>query len=450
MQGTGSRNKIIAGFVTIAGVVAIWAFGAARQNDQTRALSRQYIGEQWDVARNCLLGTPIGRGQDVEAIRELLDRQLVDAMARAVTEPDRDRLWPARCAPLFSQLRADPSILESDPGDSIATLEVLAPRVLDGTPLVTRRARERAHELAEAIALLDAAMPSGAEYERPESDDVGMPAGAVLGSLECAPVRPVRRPFLDATSGEDTLFDELALGERSLRVTGTSDGAFTLSVSSPSGTETTALSREDGRSPLLFDEDTILWVDDSGLSLRDFGAVSDAAHGEIAGAPPIARAAICRTARGAHLVARRGERLEWIAWPDPSGAPRAAVAIPGSPGSGAFLACGERALIVAWPEDDGWHGASCDGSRCEAMPLLPAGGDLQIAFTDRALAVARGLRTDLSVARVLVREDGALEWTDPVPVARGALTTAGGSFRVEPCNAGAFVSEDGRRWHPAE
>src|SRR5690606_21551713 len=98
--------------------------------------------------------TPVGRGQDEEAIRTLLDRQLVLAMAAATHEHDRSALWPARCAPLFRGLRVDASILRSDPGDALATLEVLAPRVLEGEPLVTRRARARAHELAPAIAAL--------------------------------------------------------------------------------------------------------------------------------------------------------------------------------------------------------------------------------------------------------------------------------------------------------
>src|SRR5690606_19150313 len=111
---SASRSRIIAGFLTIAGVVAIRAFSAARQPDQTEALSRQWVGEQWDVARHCLLGTPIGRGQDAEAIAALLDRMLVDTLARASEAdepPERDALWPARCAPLLPSLRADRSIL---------------------------------------------------------------------------------------------------------------------------------------------------------------------------------------------------------------------------------------------------------------------------------------------------------------------------------------------------
>lgn len=446
MQGPTHR-KIIAGFVTIAGVVAIWVFGAARQDEQARTLGRQYVGEQWDVARNCLLGTPIGRGQDEETIRALLDRQLVRAMAGAVTEPDRGALWPARCVPLLSGLRADPSILRADPGDALPTLEVLAPRVLDGTPLVTRQARARAHELASAIARLDAAMPSGAEYDPSDyaEEEGAIPPAAVLGSLECAPARPARRPFLDARSGDDALYDELALGERSQRISGAPEGAFTLTTSSPEGTTRRELAREDARHPLLWDEQTLLWIDAGGsrLTLEQGGAERGGAAIE---GPPIERAAICRTERGAHLVAQSGGALGWIAWPDAGAPPRAPVAVDAEPASGAFLACGEDAMILAWPTSEGWRGVSCQGARCEPMPLLAAGGDLQVGFARRAVAVARGLRSDLPVARALAREDGALGWSAPVPVVRGALGALRGALRLEACSAPPFTSEDGARW----
>ncbi len=443
-----SRNKIVAGFVSVAGVIVIWLVASARQNEQTEALSRQWVGEQWDVARNCLLGTPIGRGEDEETIRALLDRQLVLAMASAVTEPDRDRLWPARCAPLFEQLRVDRSILRGDPGDAPSTLEVLAPRVLEGTPLVTRQARARAHELAEAIARLDAVMPSGAEYDpREYAHDEGMPAAAMLGSLECPPIRAARRPLLDARAGGDVLYDELALGDRSLRLSGAA-GAFSLSVASPSGTESRALAREGATHPLLWDERSILWVSPTSLSVRDLDADTDAASTAVDG-PPIDRAALCRTARGAHLVARRGDALAWIAWPDPIAAARAPVAIDARPTEGAFLACSDDAMLLAGPDDEGWRSVLCEDGRCEAAPLLAAGGDLQLAMGDHPLAVARGPRSDLPVARALRRDEGALAWSDPVPVVRGLLSSAGGSFRLEACSGAGFTSEDGATWRAA-
>lgn len=446
MQGP-THKKIIAGFVTIAGVVAIWVFGAARQDEQARTLARQYVGEQWDVARNCLLGTPIGRGQSEETIRALLDRQLVRAMAGAVTEPDRGALWPARCVPLLSGLRADPSILRADPGDALPTIEVLAPRVLDGAPLVARQARARAHELAPAIARLDAAMPSGAEYDPSDyaQDEGAIGAAAVLGSLECAPVRPARRPFLDAESGDDALYDELALGERSLRVSGAPEGGFALTTSSPEGTTRRELAREGARHPLLWDEQTILWIDADGsrLTLEQDGAEQRGAAIE---GPPVERAALCRTERGAHLVARSGGSLAWIAWPDASGPPRARVAMDAEPASGAFLACGEDAVILAWPTSEGWRGVSCEGRRCEPAPLLAAGGDLQIAFSRRPVAVGRGLRSELPVARALALDEGALAWSEPVPVVRGMLGALRGTLRLEACNAPPFTSEDGARW----
>src|SRR5690606_3902017 len=88
------------------------------------------------------------------------------------------------------------SILRADPGDALATLEVLAPRVLQpgaDAHLSLRDAALRAGELAAPIAILDEAMPSGAEYDasafvRP---DLGVPADVVLASLACPPAELV-------------------------------------------------------------------------------------------------------------------------------------------------------------------------------------------------------------------------------------------------------------------
>ena len=51
------QKRLLAGGVTILGVALIWAVAANRQDDQTRALARQWVGEQWDVARRCIVGT---------------------------------------------------------------------------------------------------------------------------------------------------------------------------------------------------------------------------------------------------------------------------------------------------------------------------------------------------------------------------------------------------------
>lgn len=181
------KSQGVASLVTIAGVAAIWAMGAWRQEGQTEALARRWAGEQWDVARRCLVGTPIGRSEGVEALREKLEHELVWDVVRQASSEHR---WPARCAALLPSLDVSPSILRTDPGDALSTLNVLVSRVLTSDAegvFSMREAAARARELAEPIALLDAAMPSGAEYD-PASfarPDVGVPARAVLASLAC-------------------------------------------------------------------------------------------------------------------------------------------------------------------------------------------------------------------------------------------------------------------------
>ncbi len=187
-------RRAIAILVTIGGVVLILVFASARQRDQTETYARQYTGEQWDVARNCLLGTPIGRGQRVAEIREILRARLLSTLAQASEAepaPAVDRLWPARCAGIFPTLRADASIFARDPGNALSMLEVLVPRVLESMPgdaqaLVA--VDRRIAELAEPIARLDAAMPAGggpAPHDYPPRLE-SVAASDVLRSLSCA------------------------------------------------------------------------------------------------------------------------------------------------------------------------------------------------------------------------------------------------------------------------
>jgi hypothetical protein len=181
-----TTRSLIAALVTIGGVVAILAVNAARQREQTEVAGREWIGEQWDVARNCLTGTPIGRGESEATITRRLEQRLLETLARSPRDPSR--AWPARCAGIFPTLHADRVVMRADPGDSLAQLEVLVPRVLGAPPYDVREIAPRARELAGAIAVLDRAMPAGAEYDRSDFEglDVGMPAAAILASLECA------------------------------------------------------------------------------------------------------------------------------------------------------------------------------------------------------------------------------------------------------------------------
>lgn len=357
MSAPGKR-QVLAAFVSIAGVVAIWAVSAARQEEQTETISRQWIGEQWDITRRCLVGTPIGRGEGAEALRARLRTELVWSVAEG---GDPRAPWPARCASLVPTLRADRRILRADPGDALATLEVLAPRVLqpdaDGR-LSLRDAALRAGELAAPIAILDAAMPSGAEYDASAfaRTDLGMPAEAVLASLAC----PVTARALETLEAPLEGFDE--------------------------------------------------------------------------------GPALCRAGGEQHVLAARGDRRWWIA---PDGA---SVELTPAPSGAPVLACSDRALVIAWRDGETWQAARCAGGRCAALPPLHAGEDLALALHDeRVLAVASATGTDLPLARVL--DDAA--WSDPVPVARGALSVDGASFRIEPCEGAAYRSDDGRRWTSA-
>ncbi len=450
---TATRNRFLAGAVVIGGVAAMLAFDAAHQNEQTATLSRQWVGEQWDVARHCLLGTPIGRGEAAGAIQGALDRQLVQTLAAASEadeEPDPDALWPGRCAALFPSLRADRSILNGDPEDAIETLDVLAPRVLQPGPpgpaeLAVGETRARARALIEPIARLDAVMPSGAEYDAEEYavPDTGMPAGTVLDSLACPPVSGTRRPF---PAPGASLVDELTEGERSLRLSAGPDGAFELATASAEGTEVRALSRLGAGQPVLWDAHTLLWLaaDAPRVTRRALDADEDGPSVSVGDGAPFDALALCRGRSQAHLVLSRGARRFWARW---DGASDAVEPVPmPALGSSPIVACDDRTLAVAWIEDEGWRGAVCDDGRCEAMPPLDGAADLQLAVAGTTLAVGRGRRTDLPLARVLRREHGRLSWSDPVAVARGALSTEGSRFRIAPCAGGAFVSEDGRRW----
>lgn len=459
-MSTEAKNarKILAGFVSVAGVVAIWALSAARQQDQTVAISRQWVGEQWDVARTCLVGTPIGRGESPEAIAAQLDAKLVDtlvALADAEEPPDRAVTWPTRCVSLLPSLRVDASLLRGDPGSALAELEVLVPRVIPadaeaGVELSVATARERLRELAEPIARLDAAMPSGADYDvaRFARPDLGAPPEVALDSLECPPPTRAQRPFLDARIGDEALFDELEVEDRSLRLSGTAGGAFQLASAGSGGTELRPVSRPDAQHPLLWDESTLLWVlaDSAQLALRALGAEADEARVTVDEGAPFERVALCRADATGHLVTQRGEELSWVRWAGPGERATRPVPLPRRPPEhGVLVACDDDRLALVWQEGETWTGLLCAAEACEPVPPFVGRGDVQIAVSGELLAVGRGRWSALPVARTLARET-ELAWTEPVVAARGRLTVSEGAYGLDLCEGAHLESADGRRW----
>lgn len=172
-------RRAIAVIVLIGGVVAIFAVDLARQREQTGEHARGWVGGQWDVARDCLVGTAL-RADDEEAIARRLEEKLLEALIELESgEPT----WPARCAPILASLESvDRSVMRHDPGDALAQLVVLAPRVLGDRPVDVRESAARARELAGPIAALDRAMPAGVAHPR---RDAGDGAGALLASFGC-------------------------------------------------------------------------------------------------------------------------------------------------------------------------------------------------------------------------------------------------------------------------
>lgn len=233
-------KRAVAAAVTSVGVLAIWAMATVRQEDQTRELGRQWVGEQWDIARRCVVGTPIGRRDAEEAVADRLAANAVDTLASVAFEdeaPDPARLWPARCAPLLSGLNVDPSVTGgTDLSRPVAELEALARHALTlDDPAQTLL---RARELAGPIHVLDGAMPPGAEYDPTHFDPPRADAGAFEASLRCqepagapeaAPCaaedgdpgggspRPAGEPRLEACDGERSV----ALWPEGRRWTGT-------------------------------------------------------------------------------------------------------------------------------------------------------------------------------------------------------------------------------------
>ncbi|HJL17156.1 MAG TPA: hypothetical protein RMH99_15930 [Sandaracinaceae bacterium LLY-WYZ-13_1] len=454
MSGAGRRRRRqgLAAIVTVAGVLAIWTWSTVRQQSQTEELSRRWLGEQWDVARHCLVGTPIGRSEGPEAVERLLVARLLETLAEASEREadaplDPDTLWPARCVPRLADVRADPSVLRADPGDARATLEVLAPRVIRVGPdgpaqLALGESARRARELAEPIATLDRAMPPGAEYDPARYADAAprVPPLDVVRSVSCGAPAPRRRPFLDARLGDRLLLDEVEMDDRSMRLTTSPEAAtVALAVASPEGTETTELERR-GSHARIWDATHLLWLDGDRVRRTDLAGEEVASVS--VGAPAVTFA-LCRRGEVAHLIVSGDEGMRWVRWPA-GGRDATPVPIPGSVSGPAVVTCSEDALALAAHADGRWEGVRCVEGACEELPPLAAGGDLQLALRGaELLAVARGRRTDLSLARRL----GDSAWREPTVVMRGALEGAGSRFVLRACE-GAIVhrSTDGRAW----
>ncbi len=196
----GSKRALAAG-VSILGVLLIWAVATSRQEEQTRAVGRQWIGEQWDIARRCVVGTPIGRRDAEAAIADRLAAVAVDTLASAAgEEADPARLWPARCAPLLRGLRADPSITGgTDVTRLVAELEALARHAL--APRDVAGTLSRARAMAGPIRALDAAMPPGAEYDPAHFEAPRADPAPIEASLRCreAPA-PTAAPCVEASA----------------------------------------------------------------------------------------------------------------------------------------------------------------------------------------------------------------------------------------------------------
>ena len=455
------RGGVVAAVVTVGGVLVIWAMSSMHQEDQTRELSRQWVGEQWDVARNCLLGTPIGRGASEEEIASSLEERLLRTLSEASeaeAPPDPDALWPARCVPILASLRVDRSILRSDPGNALDTLEVLLPRVVRVGPdgpamLALGDARERVRELAAPIAALDRAMPHGAEHDaaRYPPEEPPIPAAAVLRSMTCTSAPAPRRPFFDARLTEGVLFDEIDDGGRAMRLSANApEGPYRLSIASPSGTEMRDV--EGGRHPRFWSASTLLWLSGSTLRRAPIDGTAETIEIDIADADAMS---VCRPGGAAleagddggvgHVFVRSGDDVRWVRIDGVD--TRAPIPVrPAPPSSGPVVACSEEVAVLAWTDDDGrWTGALCRERTCRALPILNAGGDLRLAVQGtRVLAVARGRRTDLSLGRVLL-DDEELAWGEPVVVARGGLRATADGFAIDACED-PLASSDGRAW----
>lgn len=441
MNDTKKRAMALgASLVLVVGVLAV----AQRMNGGEASQDNvRWYGEQWDIARRCLAGTPIGRGTTPAALAPSLTALLLEALTEreAGADPaaaDPDTLWPARCLPRIESLRAPPE-LPQDPGPALAALELAARTTLrDAEDAATLDAAVA--PLAEAIARTDAAMPSGAEYDRARHPTPRLDGAArlVVASLACPPTPTAPRAFLRASEGGETLHDERTEGTTLERLIGDGD-RLRLERSSPTGTETTALHPSAGwREPRFFG-DGIVWVtkDDPltiGLAAADGGGLTverELAIADLVTWTPIDTVILARTAHGAWLVP----------WDKPRD--RTEV-IPPPPDRGLIGTHADGVTVVGWIEEGSLRGVVCR-PECSVLPTLVTGEDIQLGVVrGRVVAMTRSTHGPLSFTRVLDR--GASTWTAPLPVPRGTLETRSPSgLRIVSCT-GTVISGSGVSW----
>ena len=424
---TDPRTKrAIAVFASITLAAVVFAVASRMQDQGADVADRQWYGEQWDVARYCLVGTPIGRRDGPTGIATQLEARAYATLAELEREPDPDARWPVRCLSQLAQLR-DPPELSADPEPILAELEIAIARAMTA-PRTVASVPERVRALAEPIAQLDGLMPSGAEYDpaRYPLVDPGVGREAIVRSHACPPVSPPRRVFLAATIGGEPLHDERTRGDVSERLVGP-PGGLRLVRSGPDGTEERALRPGGLRLPRFFDETRLAW-----LSAEDevpavvLESIEDGTRAEplvVAGHPP--RGWAVRDG----VIVLRGERsASLVRWtgPDP------ALSIdPRPPDEGLVWASDDATVALAWFEEGHWIGARC-ADTCRSLPALAAGGDLQLAVVDGALfALARGAESDLALGWRLAPESAA--WSGPVPLARGRLERTEDGLLVRDC-----------------
>lgn len=401
------KNRALAAFATIALSVLIWVAAAMQQSRQTEEISRQWVGEQWDVARQCIVGTPIGRGEDVGDRLVATAIEALMAAAIAQREPDTVRLWPARCAPLLSTLRVDAPISAGDTTEAVGRLDVLMARTLEVDDAA--RTMRNARELSESIAAIDAIMPPGAEYELDAFPDpsVGVEnARAIEASFACPSEPTTPRPFLAASTDGGRLCDvrgdeRLVVGEDVRHI-------------GPEG-ET----RLDPRAVFArFTDEGVTWLGEGERQLH---------RGDEVIALPVSTAPVAFAPCGDRWWLRLGEEVVLVR-------DEAATRVrPRPPLEGVLVACNDDVAVAAWAEEERWVGVRC-GATCEALPPLPAAHDLELGVHERdVFAIGRGRRGDL---RLLWRlRDG--EWTAPTPVIRGALVD---DAHLEACDLRADLS----------
>lgn len=418
-----------------AALVVTGAIAVANQRADEQAAEglRAYRGEQWDVARHCLVGTPIGRRDPVEHIAAQIESLTYDALAHLEGGAGRDSLWPLRCSGRLASLRGG----GDDPGEhasELAALDLAMARMLDG-PIETRAVPERARELAERVTRLDALMPPGAEYDpaRYPARDPGAGRVAIARSAGCPATGRLRRPFLRAEVGGEALHDERRSGDVHERLVGAPD-ALRLETVDADGTHARPLDADGLRLPRFYAE-ALAWLtqDPPSVVLQ---------IGEVRSDPvPLGLETVQRWALIDGIVIAKNERT-WLVRTEAGDAPVAVA--PEPPERGVVGASSPELTVLLWFAEGRWRGVRC-AEACAEVPSLGAAGNLQVAVrgTD-ALVIARGVQSDMWFARRL-EADG---WSPPAPVSRGLLDATDEGFAIEDCE-GAVSTSDGETWTDA-